>query len=165
MSDARWLDVEDDVAAAEGHFRNAVALYAGGGFDEIGLAGYRDSMALMHALQSAHMSAETALRRILLILGEKPPSGEDRHQKLIGRLARPIDGQRPALLSPAVATDLDETRRMRDRATRSYGSFDPFKAGPSIEAAARLAASCANDVRRFRQAVDPVDDPKTPRSP
>ena len=155
MSDARWLDVQDDVTAAEEHFRNATALHAGGGFDEPGLAGYRNSMALMHALQSAHTSAESALRRVLLILGEEPPSGEDWHQKLIARLVRPIDGHRPALLSPAVARDLDETRRMRNRATLSYGTFDPLKAAPSVDAAGRLASSVADDVRRFRQTVDP----------
>ncbi len=155
MSDARWLDVEDDVAGAGEHFRNAAALYADGGFDEPGLAGYRNGMALMHALQSGRTSAENALRRVLLILGEEPPSGEDWHQKLIERLSRPIGGRRPALLSPAVGADLDETRRVRNRATRSYSSFDPAKAGPSIEAAKRLASSLAADVDLFRQAVDP----------
>ena len=156
MSDARWLDIEDDLAAAEEHFRNAVALFASGGFDDPGLDGYRNSMALMHALQSAHTSAETTLMRILGILGEEPPSGADWHQTLIARLAKPIEGQRPALLSAIVATDLDETRRVRNRATRSYGSFYPLKAGPSIEAAGRLASSLRIDVRRFRQLVDPT---------
>ncbi len=155
MSDARWLDVAEDVAAAEGHFQNAAALHGDGGFDDPGLTGYRNSMALMHALQSAHTSAENALRRILLILGEELPSGEDWHQKLIERLSKPIEGIRPALLSPAVAADLDETRRVRNRATRSYGSFNPLKVGPSIEASTRLAMSLAEDVRRFRQTVDP----------
>lgn len=80
MSDARWLDVEDDLANAEAHFRNAGALHAAGGFDEPGLVGYRNSMALMHSLQSAHTSAENALRRVLLILGEELPAGEDWHR-------------------------------------------------------------------------------------
>ena len=157
MSDARWLDVDDDLTAAAEHFRSAAALHASGGFDEPGLAGYRNSMALMHAMQSAHTSAETALQRILLILGEEQPAGEDWHQRLIARLAKPIDGEhaRPAVLSPAVAADLDETRRFRNRATRSYGSFDPSKVVPSIAAAARLACSLSDDVRRFRRTIDP----------
>ena len=58
MSDARWLDVEDDVAAAAKHFTNAQSLYANGRFDDLGIEGYRDGMALMHALQAGHTSAE-----------------------------------------------------------------------------------------------------------
>ena len=157
MSDARWLDVGDDVAAASGHFANAVELHARGGFDAPNLDGYRNGMALMHALQSAHTSAEMALQRILLILGEARPDGEDWHQKLIERAAKQTTGSnaRPAILSPDVASDLDETRRFRNRATRSYGGFDASRVGPTIEAAGRLATAFADDMERFRLLIEP----------
>ena len=157
MSDARWIDIDEDVAAASNHFASAVALHAEGGFDERGLAGYRNGMALMHALQSAHTSAEMALSRLLAMLGEERPAGADWHQKLISRAAKSLDGERsrPAILTPEVAADLDETRRFRNRATRSYGGFDAGRIGPTIEAAERLTRMFARDLASFRTEVDP----------
>ena len=156
-SDARWLDVADDVAEATDHFVKAHALYETGRFDDQSLSGYRDRMALMHALQSAHTSAEKALLRLLSILGEEKPTGDDWHQTLISRLAKAIDGdrERPAVLSPEVASDLDETRRFRNSVTHSYGTFDVARSAPSLQAAKRLATTFPSDVERFREAIDP----------
>jgi hypothetical protein len=44
-------------------------------------------MALMHALQSAHTSLESGLLRVLEMLGEERPVGEDWHAALIRRIA------------------------------------------------------------------------------
>lgn len=63
MSDARWADVEADIASAIRHFGNAVELYREGGFEGDDLSSYRASMALMHAMQSGHTSAEAGLMR------------------------------------------------------------------------------------------------------
>ena len=157
MSDARWLDVADDVADAALHFTNAQAIHATGRFDAAGIEGYRDGMALMHALQAGHTSAEAALLRILRILGEEAPTGDDWHKKLIERLAKKNGAShaRPALLSPAVAADLHETRRFRHRAMRNYGGFDAKLAGPSLQAAQRLSTTLGAEVERFRAIVDP----------
>jgi hypothetical protein len=54
MSDARWLDVEANVAEASEHFANARASLAIGRFDASSLESYRDSMALTHPMPSAH---------------------------------------------------------------------------------------------------------------
>ena len=75
MSDARWADVEADIASAIRHFGNAVELYCEGGFEGDDLSSYRASMALMHAMQSGHTSAEAGLMRILQTLGEEHPTG------------------------------------------------------------------------------------------
>ncbi len=158
MSNAQWIDVEDDITDAEGHFTSALALFESGRFDDGGLNGYRDRMALMHALQAAHTSAEKALQRVLRILDEDQPVGEDWHRTLIARLAKPLSGEhaRPAVLSAEVASDLDETRRFRHIAMRSYGTFDARKTVPSIDAARRLATTLAAEIRRFREAIDPA---------
>ena len=157
MSDARWLDVEDDVAAAAKHFTNAQSLYANGRFDDLGIEGYRDGMALMHALQAGHTSAEAAMLRVLRILGEQAPTGDDWHKKLIERLAKGNGAAkaRPALLSPAVRRDLDETRRFRNRAMRSYEDFEAPLAEPALQAAERLATSLTIDISNFKAAMDP----------
>ena len=111
MSDARWFDA--DIATAVKHFANAQVLFASGRFEAPGIEGYRDGMAPMHALQAGHTSAEVAMQRVLRILGEKAPVGDDWHRTLIERLAKGNGSARarPALLSPAVARDLNEIRR------------------------------------------------------
>jgi hypothetical protein len=74
--DARWHDVDAEIAAAVRHFSGAVQLYALGGFSGEDLKSYQASMALMHAMQSGHTSMEGALLRILSILGETRPTGD-----------------------------------------------------------------------------------------
>jgi hypothetical protein len=120
MTDARWIEVEDDLDSACRHFGNAAQLYDEGGFDADDIAGYRATMALLHAMQSAHASLEGALKRILEILGEEVPAGEHSHSDLVKRVSREVKTPghvRPAILRPDVARDMDESRRFRHRAT------------------------------------------------
>jgi hypothetical protein len=158
MSDARWLDIDDDIASVVKHFGNAVAIFHEGGFDAGSLEGHKAGMALMHAMQSGHTSAEAALRRILSILGEEQPSANDWRVKLIDRLAKKVTGAyaRPALLSSDMARDLHETRRFRHRATHSYSEFEASLALQAILAAERLAASVPSALGSFRRIVDPA---------
>ncbi|KQT83040.1 hypothetical protein [Aurantimonas sp. Leaf443] len=165
MTDVRWIEVEDDLASACRHFGNAAWLADDGGFDDDGIAGYRARMALLHAMQSAHTSLEGALRRILEILGEEPPVGGNSHVDLVRRVSRAVDTPghvRPAILTPDVFRDVDESRRFRHRATHDYDNFDPTLAKPSIEAARRLAVGLGPCIAAFRDRVDPpspeVDD-------
>lgn len=158
MTDARWIEVQDDIDAACRHFTNAALLYDEGGFHSDDLAAYKARMALLHAMQSAHSSVEGALKRILEILGEEPPVGDQSHADLVKRVSREITTAghaRPAILPPYVARDLDETRRFRHRATHDYDNFDPSLAAPSIEAARRLAATLRPCVLAFRDRIDP----------
>lgn len=160
MTDARWLDVESDIAAAVRHFQSACDLHEAGGFDAEGLAGYRAQMALMHSLQSAHTSAEAGLLRLMRLLDEEIPQGEDWHYKLIERLRNAVvgDHERPAVLPDAVAKDLHETRVFRHRATHSYGEFDVSRAGPLLAAAGRLVTSFPNAIEAFKCIIDPSED-------
>ena len=158
MTDARWIEVEDDLESACGHFANAARLYDDGGFDAGDLAGYRARMALLHAMQSGHTSLEGALKRILDIPGEKTPTGDQAHADLVRRVSRAVDTPghvRPAVLTPEVARDVDESRRFRHRATHDYDNFDPTRAVPSVEAARRLAESLRPCIAVFREKVDP----------
>ena len=89
MSDARWEDVALSIEDSVRHFRNAVRLREIGTFTGAGIEPYRDSMALTHAIQSGHTSAEAALAKVLDILGEERPGGEDWHKtRLNGLLGR-----------------------------------------------------------------------------
>jgi hypothetical protein len=158
MTDARWIEVEDDLDSACRHFHNAARLYDDGGFDAGDLVGYRARMALLHAMQSAHVSLEGALKRILEILGEEAPTGEQSHADLVRRVSRAVNTPgrvRPAVLTPEVARDVDESRRFRHRATHDYDNFDPRLTAPSIAAARRLAVSLKPGIAAFRDHVDP----------
>lgn len=165
MTDARWIEVEDDVDSACKHFLNAAKLYDEGGFDVAGLPGYKARMALLHSMQSGHTSLEAALKRILDILGEEPPTGDQSHTDLIRRAARVVttpSHARPAIFSDDVALDVDESRRFRHRATHNYDNFDPASASPSVEAARRLSASLKLSIAAFRALIDP-DKPAASR--
>lgn len=158
MSDARWIEVDDELESACRHFDNAAKIYDEGGFDSPALAGYKMRMALLHAMQSAHTSLEAALKRILGILGEELPSGDQAHADLIRRVAKIVTApghERPAILPADVARDVDESRRFRHRAIHDYDNFEPERALPSIEAARRLALSLRPAIASFREVVDP----------
>ncbi|GJE56009.1 MULTISPECIES: ribonuclease toxin HepT-like protein [Methylobacterium] len=162
MTDARWTEVDDDLGAACRHFGRAADLFDEGGFDLDGLAGYKQDMALQHAMQSAHTSLENALVRILEILNEERPTGERWHADLVRRASRPLmtpGRSRPPILTPDVAGDVEETRRFRHRATHNYDDFDPTRAVPSIDAARRLATSLKPSIAAFRTTIDPPPAP------
>lgn len=154
MSDARWTDVDDDLRAAVTHFRLANDLYQRGGFLGDGLEAYAAKMAFMHAMQSGHTSMEAAFVRVLKLLGESVPQGDNRHADLVRRVARGITG-RPAMIGPALAKAANETRRFRNVATRSYDSFDPELARGPAAAAHVVAQTLMAEMAGFRKAVEP----------
>jgi hypothetical protein len=155
MSDARWFDVDRDVDAAVLHFRGAIDLYNMGGFDAAGLQGYQASMALMHALQSAYTSLEAALLRILAMLGEEKPVGDNWYADLIRRAAATLPGRRPAILDASLTAAADETRRFRHRAMHTYDSFEAGEVAPTVAAAKLLGDGLRQAVLTFRNAIDP----------
>ena len=161
MTDARWFEIEQDVAAASEHFRRSAEIYGAGGFDDASLDGYKARMALLHAMQSGHTSLESALLRVLDLLGEAAPSGVDWHADLVMRVSRDIAG-RPAILSPEVATAAGETRRFRHVAMKSYGSFDIERAHPAVRAAGILARHFGADIAAFKRLIDPSAEAGTP---
>lgn len=166
MTDARWTEVEDDIRSACRHFTMAVRLHEAGGFGETGdedlqgddLSAYRARMALQHAMQAAHNSLETGLKRILELLGEEVPSGAQSHADLVRRVARPLNLPgltRPAILTPELERDVNETRRFRHRVMHDYDSFEPSCVGPSIAAASRLRVDLLPCIEAFRNTIDP----------
>jgi len=157
MTDARWLDVEDDLAGAVRHFREAARMYAAGDFTAPDPEGYRLAMAFMHAMQCGYTSTETALLRILDMLGEERPSGPDSHRALLTRVGRPTQ-DRPALVSAELARALEEARRFRHVAMHSYGDFDMARARRPVEAARLIADSLPGDIGAFRRRIDPPDE-------
>jgi hypothetical protein len=157
MSDARWFEVQADIEAAIRHFSQSIELYRRGGFDAPGLDGYQAEMALMHALQSAHTSLEGGFLRILEMLGEERPVGENRHADLITRVAAALPGMRPAIIGTQIAEAAAETRRFRHRATHNYDGFRVQEVSRTIDAAATLASGLQADIVAFRNIIDPPE--------
>ena len=158
MSDARWIEVEDDVRAAAEHFYRARQLFDRGGFDDPDLAGYIARMAFMHSMQSGHTSLESGLVRLLEMLGEETPAGKKWRADLIKRAARGLPGRRPAILGSETAAASDGTRRFRNVATRNYNNFRPEQAASAVLAADIIVARLAGEIAAFRGAIDPADD-------
>src|SRR4028118_1640635 len=98
MSDARWEDVRRAARSANRHFAGALDLFESEDFEANDRDAYRAAMAFMHAIQSGHTSLEASLLRLLDVLGEGRPAGENWHRVLIERLCNPLDGHnaRPA---------------------------------------------------------------------
>jgi hypothetical protein len=154
MSDARWIEIEADAKAANDHFCRAVALFELGGFDADDIRGYQARMAFMHAMQAGHTSLERCLIRILEMLDEERPAGESWHADLISRVSAPRSDVRPAILSGAVSTAADETRRFRAVATRGYDTFEPSRSMMAVDAARLLAAELLPTLLKFRRDID-----------
>jgi hypothetical protein len=158
VSDSRWADVEGEPAAAARHFAGAVQLYERGGFAGSDLDAYAAQMAFMHAAQSGRTSLESALVRILEILGEERPTGDDWRRDLIRRACRPMPppNSRPPVLSERVCAAADETRRFRHRAAWNYDTFVATEAAPTVAAARVIAALLLGEIAAFRDAIDPA---------
>ena len=152
MSDERWAEVDQDIASATRHFSAAVRLNAEEPVGEDTWEGYKARMSLMHAMQAGHTSLETALLRILDMLGEQRPSGESWHADLIRRASR-ASNTRPVILPPDLARAADRTRRFRHVAVRTYDQFEHEEAITAIDAAGILATALQLAVTRFRSAI------------
>lgn len=158
MSDARWLDVEDDLASAITHFSRSVEIFERNGFAGEDLQAYMSRMSLMQAMQSGYTALETALERILEILGEEKPTGSNYHADLLRRVSREVAGNRPAILSGQLAEAVDEARRFRHVARKGYDSFRLEGAASAIRSAALIRDGIARAIDVFRREVEESDE-------
>ncbi len=157
MSDTRWFEIEADIAASVGHFSRAVIIFGTRPTDEGGLDGYKTRMAFMHAMQSGHTSFEKAMLRIVDMLREDRPTGEQWHADLIRRMGAALP-HRPALLPARLLPAAHETRKFRHRVTHAYDDFEWPLADEAARAADLLSRELPEAVAAFREAVDPDGD-------
>jgi len=154
VSDSRWFEIEADLNAAAAHFARAAAIFEARGSEERGLEAYKTEMAFMHAMQSGHTSFEKGLLRILDLLEEDRPSGEQWHADLIRRVAVAMP-RRIAFLPAPLLPAAHESRKFRHRATHAYDDFDWARATEAARAATLLSRQLPDLVAAFRAAVDP----------
>lgn len=154
MTDARWLDIEDDLASSTKHFRNAIAIYQEGLAADDSLPAYKGRMAFMQAMQAGYTSMETAFERLLEVLGETKPTGSrDYHAQLVRRVARAIPDERPAIVEGDLVKAIDEARRFRHVARRGYDDFEAPRAAPAIDAAKIIVEGLEPAIAAFRAKI------------
>ena len=154
MSDARWQDIESDVASSVAHFSSAIRIYREPGLHADSPDGYMRRMAFMHAMYAGHTSMERALLRILELQGEEAPSGRQWLADLVARVGSNV-GDRPAVLSVTLVKAADRTRKFRHVTAHTYDNFDPDDADPAVRAAEKLAAGLSAAFAAYRAAIDP----------
>lgn len=115
---------------------------------------YRNRMALMHSMQSGSTSLEAALERLLERTGEQKPVGTDPHAALLRRFSKRSNGSRPALLDIALFSALDEARRFRHLARKSYDDLDVNRARPALNAAKLIVAEMETAISTFKTALE-----------
>lgn len=158
MSDARWLDVDDDLASAVNHFSRSIEIFEQDGFSGEDLPAYMARMSLMQAMQSGYTSLEIALERILEILGEEKPTGANYHSDLLRRASREIKGDRPAIISGQLAEAIDEARRFRHVARKGYDSFRVEGAASAIKSAIVIRDELRQAIGVFRREIEDSGD-------
>ena len=129
LTSARWHDVRDELGTGIAHLDNACRLFDAFDMADDDLRAYANRMALMHAMQAGYTSIEAGLDRVLHLLGEERPQGPDWHKALLRRLASPLPEDRPAVISSELYRKLDDLRRFRHVAERTYDTFEPGRRG------------------------------------
>jgi hypothetical protein len=154
MRDARWFDVEEDLKSTVGHFSRSVQIFEQGGFEGDGLPAYVARMALMQSMQAGYTSLESALERVLEMIGEEKPTGANYHADLLRRVSREMPGNRPAIIDGELAAAADEARRFRHVARKSYDGFHVEGAASAIRAAGVIRDRIAPAIDAFRRRIE-----------
>ena len=149
----RWGDILEAARSAGYHFRAAERVFHRGGLEGAGDEGYERRMAFYHAMQTGHTALESALKRVLAVLGARPPAGSEWHQELIQQAARP-QRRRGPVLSPELVAAADETRSFRHFASHAYDQpFDRDTARPALEAAQLIADRLEGELQDFKDRI------------
>lgn len=154
MTDARWIDVLDDMTAAVRHFSAAGRIFGADAMTGEAWEAYVHQMAFLHAMESGYSALEAGLERILDILREERPTGSQYHADLIRRLGREIPG-RPRLFDDEMVHAVDLARRFRHGARTINDGLDLQLALPAVRATDVLIPRLIPAVEAFRHVIDP----------
>lgn len=106
-------------------------------------------------MQAGYTSLERGIQRILNILDEALPFGDEWHSDLLKRSAMIIKNSRPAILSKETYKFADEARRFWYEAVNDYDDFVPFKSEKAIDAGDGLSKVLIFEVDNFIKVIDP----------
>ena len=101
-------------------------------------------------LHRYYTATENVLERIERCIGALPPSGPAWHKDLLLGATRELADARPAILSPAVAPDLERLLAFRHFFRHAYAvDFDPARLGDLVSQLASVHVLVAADLRQF----------------
>lgn len=153
MNEALWIDVFSDVDSSIRHMTKGIEIFDQGHLEGADTDSYMRQMAVMHSLQSAYSSVESAIRRIFHMLGEPMPCGPMWHADLLRRASRP-GPNRPSLIDDELYDSLDSLRGFRHVAVHNYDNFRPDRARLAVDAARFAATAVRPQFEAFREAID-----------
>jgi len=134
--------VEDMAEArrAAGHTPGRIALWACGG-----------------TLHAFYTGVERVFETIAAALDGVPPAGPAWHRRLLERMAGPVPGVRPRVVSPAAAADLEEFLAFRHRFRNLYLfdlRWEPIR--DLLDRAPSVWARVSGDLLTFAAALDRI---------
>lgn len=148
----RWGDILDAARSAAFHFRAAERILLRGGLEDSGEVAYEHRMAFYHAMQSAHTALESALKRALVAVGKRLPTGAEWHKELLKRATRPLGPRGYPILDTDLAAAVGATLGFRHFASHAYDApFLDHKARPAVEAGRRIADQIETALAAFAQ--------------
>lgn len=158
MARTDWIEVKRDFESAIMHFKMSQEIYNKKDFETNNINTYILKNALMHSMQSGYTSLENGLKRILKVIGENPPVGDNSHSDLLRRVSLEVPYSRPEIISQDFFEKADKVRRFRHVAVRSYDGFDPMECEDSVLAAKQLTEIMIDELNTFIDYIDPPGD-------
>ena len=151
---ALWADVRRDLEVAR---KNAADLLARAEALERGDTALPPDLRLDREIAIGAMlhncfgAMESALERLVEAVDGSLPTGRNYHLELIRRAAAPVPEVRPAIISAALAADLQQLRQYRHAFRHAYGDYDYKRAAGNVPVAARAVPALASEIRAFME--------------
>lgn len=109
---------------------------------------------LAHAVTDVYEALEGILKDIAREIDDFVPGGEDWHRKLLTQMASPVPGVRDAVLSPSLASLLNELRAFRHVVNHRYGTDLRWPlVAENLARAGRAIPEFAGELGRFKAAM------------
>jgi hypothetical protein len=153
---ALWADVQRDLEAARKNaadlLARAEALEQRGAELPLDLRFDRE-IAIGAMLHNCFGAMESALERLIEAVDGSLPTGRNYHAELIRRAAAPVPEVRPAVISMALAGDLQQLRQYRHAFRHAYGDYDYARAAENVPIAARAVPGLATEIEEFARGM------------
>jgi hypothetical protein len=160
---ALWTDVLRDLAVARQNAADlamrAETLERRGGRMEPDVRRDRE-IAVGSMLHNCYGAIEAALERLIVAVDGSLPSGRDYHAEVIRRAATPVPDVRPAMISDALAADLQRLRQFRHVFRYASTGYDYDRAAENVPVAVRAVDLVATELGTFASAIHLIDQPR-----
>lgn len=150
---AALISINQDVEEACFRLRKGVESYQKDSLDA-----FDRQVLLMHCLASGYTSLESAIKRIMKLVGEDLPSGSSWHVELIQQAGMDLEDIRSPIFSEEVINHLYNLRGFRHVAFHNYSNFSATLAQPAIDSATYIAQSLKGHIDEFMKKMGWSED-------